>query len=346
MDFGLIMLIRNPDEWHRPDHQVYQTHIDRAAKAEKLGFNHVWTSEHHFSAGGWSPAQFPILSAVAQRTEQIRLGTYILVVPLHNPIRAAEDAATVDIISNGRFDFGIGPGADPREFATFGIPFKERRPRMYEELEIIKKCFYEEAFSFEGKYYEFNDVRMTTKPVQKEVPIYVAAIGEKALTEAGSQGYHLAGGGPVDQRRIYESALRKAGRDPSRFQRTGLHIGHIAETTEKAWDEAEPHMRYYLEYMVGMIKAQHAAGPRSVVNVEVELTVPPLGELRKTERGPYGQAYVGSPEHVIELIEEELKVNPLTEIVWSMGLPGQDPRAADRSVELFAKEVIPHFNKR
>ncbi len=344
MDFGLLLIVRNPDEWRRPDHEVYRAHIERVVKGEQLGFTHAWTSEHHFSPGGWSPSQFPILTAIAQRTEKIRLGTYVFLVPLHNPIRAAEDAATVDIISNGRLDLGVGPGSHPMEFATFGIPFRERRPRMYEGLEIIEKCFYEPGFSYKGRFWNFENVQMTTRPVQKRVPIWIAAIGPKALAEAGARGYNLASGGPGDVQKIYENALRKAGHDPKNFQRANLHIGHLAETDEKAWDEAEPHLRYYIEWQVGMVKAQRA------LNVDryhqIDLNVPALGELRKTGRGPYTQAYVGSPETVIRQLEAELKEHPYTQIIWSQGLPGQDPRVADRSIELFAKEVIPHFKNR
>ncbi len=346
MDFGLLMVIRNPVEWHRPEHEVYRAHIDRTVMGERLGFTHAWTSEHHFSPGAWSPSQFPILTAIAARTEKIRLGTYVLLLPFHNPIRVAEDAATVDIISNGRLDLGVGPGSHPTEFATFGVPFKERRPRMYEGLEIVKKCFYEEEFSFEGKYWRFNNVRMTSKPVQKKLPIWVAAIGSKALAEAGAQGYNLASGGPPDLHGAYDNALTKAGHDPRKVQRANLHIGHLAETDEKAWDEAEPYMHYYLEWQVGMIRAQRALNPNTPIHAGTELKVPPLGELRKSGRGPYAPAFVGSPETVIKQLEDELKVIPMTQIIWCQGLPGQDPKQADRSVELFAKEVIPHFKHR
>jgi len=344
MDFGLLLIARNPEEWSRPDHEVYQSHIKRVVKGEKLGFTHAWTSEHHFSPGAWSPSQFPILTAIAQRTEKIRLGTYVFLVPLHNPIRAAEDAATVDIISNGRLDLGVGPGSHPLEFATFGVPFKERRPRMYEGLEIMQRCFYDPVFSFKGRYWNFDEVRMTTRPVQKRVPIWVAAIGPQALEEAGARGYHLASGGPADVQKIYDQSLRNAGHDPKNFQRANLHIGHLARTDAKAWDEAEPHLRYYIEWQVGMIKAQYEINARNIH--QVDLTVPALGELRKSGRGPYTQAYVGSPETVIKQLEAELKVHPLTQIIWSQGLPGQDPKQADRSIELFAKEVIPHFRDR
>jgi alkanesulfonate monooxygenase SsuD/methylene tetrahydromethanopterin reductase-like flavin-dependent oxidoreductase (luciferase family) len=345
MDFGLLMLIRNLPKWYRPDHEVYRSYIDRAVRGEQLGFSHVWTSEHHFSEGAWSPSQFPILTAIAARTTHIRVGTYVLLLPLHNPIRAAEDAATVDLISNGRLDLGVGPGGRPTEHATFGIPFKQRRARMYEGLEILEKCFYEESFSYQGKYWNFNDVRMTTKPVQKRVPIWVAAIGPRALAEAGRRGYHLAGGGPADRQRIYETALQAAGHDPKNFMRANLHIGHLAETTDKAWEEAGPYMQEYVAWQLRMNAEIRALGLSNNVQNEAEEAVPSLEEIRRTGRGPYAPAYVGSPEHVIGMLEEELKVNPQTQIIWSMGLPGQDPRQADRSVELFAKDVMPHFRR-
>jgi alkanesulfonate monooxygenase SsuD/methylene tetrahydromethanopterin reductase-like flavin-dependent oxidoreductase (luciferase family) len=340
------MLIRNPPKFRRPDNEVYKAHIDRAVRGEQLGFSHVWTSEHHFSEGAWSPSQFPILAAIAARTSRIRVGTYVLLMPLHNPIRAAEDAATIDVISNGRLDLGVGPGGRPTEHATFRIPFKQRRSRMYEGLEILEKCFYEESFSYEGKHWSFANVQMTTKPVQKRVPIWIAAIGPKALAEAGSRGCHLAGGGPPDRQKIYDTALSNAGYDPKNFMRANLHIGHIAETTDKAWDEAGPYMQEYIAWQLRMNAETRALGLRNNVQNESEDVVPSLKEIRETSRGPYASAYVGSPEHVIRMLEDELTVNPMTQIIWSMGLPGQSPQQANRSVELFAKEVIPHFRAR
>lgn len=343
MDFGLVMAIRNPRQFHRPDHDVYQAYIEGAVLAEKLGFDHVWCSEHHFTEDGWSPAQLPVLAAIAARTERIRLGTYVLLLPLHNPVRAAEDAATVDIISNGRLDLAVGPGANPDEFASFGVPFRQRRSRMYEGLEIIRRCFDEECFSFKGKYYEFNDVRMTTRPVQKRLPLWVAAMGEKAVAEAGAAGYHLAAAPGARKLQIYDEALRGSGRNPKDFQRAGLHFGHVAETREQAWDEAEAHLHFHMTWHFKMVARQRAHGGGFHDPGYADLSVPPLGELRKTGRGPYGPALVGAPKDIIRMLEDELKTNPMTEVVISMGLPGMNPRQARRSMELFAREVIPHF---
>ena len=113
MNFAISAWPRNPPQWRRPDQDVFRETVDRAVLAEKLGFKRVWSSEHHFSEDRWAPSQFPLLAAIAARTERIRLGTGVLLLPFHNPIRVAEDAAVVDIISNGRLDLGVGRGPIP-----------------------------------------------------------------------------------------------------------------------------------------------------------------------------------------------------------------------------------------
>jgi alkanesulfonate monooxygenase SsuD/methylene tetrahydromethanopterin reductase-like flavin-dependent oxidoreductase (luciferase family) len=342
MEFGAIMMFRNPQPWRRPVQDVYRDLLDLCVLAEELGFDHLWTSEHHFLDDGWSPSQLPILAAIAARTKRIRIGSFVLLLPFHNPIRVAEDAATVDILSNGRFDLAVGPGSDPGDYATFGVPMKQRRPRMHEGLQIIRRCLNEEEFSFQGKFWEFNHVRMTPKPVQKPLPLWVAAIGPQALQEAGANGYHLAAAPPTPGQKIYDDALRKAGHDPQHFQRAGLHIGHLAETHEKAWDECEAHFQWHMKVH---FKAMTAPANQTMIRGQ-DLTVPPLGELRKTGRGPYGPAYVGTPDEVIKMLEEELKTTLMTQMVFSLDAPGMDPRSMRSSLELFATEVIPHFRKR
>ena len=344
MEFGALMMFRNPPPWRRPIQEVYRDLLDLCVLAEELGFDHLWTSEHHFLDDGWSPSQLPILAAVAARTERIRIGTFVLLLPFHNPIRVAEDAATVDIISNGRLDLAVGPGSDPGDYATFGVPMKQRRPRMHEGLKIIRRCLEEEEFSFTGKYWEFNHVRMTPKPVQKPLPLWVAALGPQVLAEAGANGYHLAAAPPAGVQKIYDDALRQAGYDPRNFQRAGLHVGHVAETWKKAWDECEEQLRWHMAVHFRAMAAAENEGLRR--RLVPDLNIPPLGELRKTGRGPSGPAYVGSPEDVSRMLEEELKTTPMTQIVFSLDAPGMDPRHMRSSLELLAKEVMPHFRNK
>jgi alkanesulfonate monooxygenase SsuD/methylene tetrahydromethanopterin reductase-like flavin-dependent oxidoreductase (luciferase family) len=346
MDFGALMMFRNPPPWRRPMQDVYRDLLELCVLAEKLGFDHLWTSEHHFLDDGWSPSQLPILSAIAARTERIRIGTFVLLLPFHNPIRVAEDAATVDIISNGRFDLAVGPGSDPGDYVTFGVPMKQRRSRMHEGLYIIRRCLDEEEFSFSGKYWDFHNVRMTPKPVQRPLPLWVAAMGPQAVAEAGAHGYHLAAAPPAPLQKIYDDALGQAGHDPTKFQRAGLHVSHVAETRDKAWDQCEAHVHWHAQVHYSRIMAApENEGLVRAIAPDRNLTVPPVGELRKTGRGPYGPAYVGTPDEVIKMLEEALKMCPMTQIIFIIDHPGMNPRYIRSSLELLAKEVIPHFRR-
>src|SRR5713101_9715877 len=101
MRFGLLMPFWNPSRWPRPYPELYREHLHQIVHAEELGYDHIWLTEHHFDHDGWSPALLPLAAGIATRTQRIRIGTDILILPLHNALRVAEDAATVDILSNG-----------------------------------------------------------------------------------------------------------------------------------------------------------------------------------------------------------------------------------------------------
>ena len=162
--------------------------------AEDLGYDTIWTTEHHFAEDGWSPSLLPILSAIAARTSTVRLGTFIIVLPFHHPVRVAEDAATVDIISNGRLDLGVGQGYWLSEFASFGVSRKQRASRLTEGVDIINKCFTEENFSYDGKYWKLEDIELSPRSIQQaNPPIWVAAMAENSVRRVARLGYHLAG---------------------------------------------------------------------------------------------------------------------------------------------------------
>lgn len=341
MNFGILNIVRNPTQWHRPDHELYKRYFENAVRAEELGFTHIWFNEHHFRGDGLAaPSPMIPLAAVAARTEKIRIGTYVFLLPLHNPIRAAEDAAALDIISNGRLDLGLGFGPDVEESRIFGIQHNQRRGRLYEGIDILRRCFAGEEFSYHGKYHQFDKIRMTTTPVQKPLPMWLGAQDNRSLRDAGARGIHLAIGPTAEQEKVYESALREAGYDPNNFQRAMFKMVHVAETGKKAWDEAEPHLRNHMIWHVERMKLKPAQAAK------MDLSVPALGELRKSGRGPYGPPAIGSPDEVIAHLEQYFRTTRLTEFCFTPGFAGMDPDAARRSMELFAKEVMPHFRNR
>ena len=110
MKFGIIHDFRNPRQWRRPFPQFYQEILDQIVRAEELGYDNVWLAEHHFADDGYNPSPLTTAAAIAARTSRIRIGTYVLLMPFRHPVRVAEDATCVDIISNGRFDLGAGQG--------------------------------------------------------------------------------------------------------------------------------------------------------------------------------------------------------------------------------------------
>src|SRR5262249_51209448 len=164
--FGLWYDFRNPGQWRQDPARLYEAILAQAARAEALG-DDVWLSEHHFIEDGYTPSMLPLAAAMAARTKRIRIGTSVLLLPLHDPLRVAEDAATIDIVSNGRFDLGVGAGYRVGEFHGFAIPRRERDARMAEAVEVLRRAFSGERFTFEGTYYRYRDVAVFPLAVQK-----------------------------------------------------------------------------------------------------------------------------------------------------------------------------------
>jgi alkanesulfonate monooxygenase SsuD/methylene tetrahydromethanopterin reductase-like flavin-dependent oxidoreductase (luciferase family) len=218
VDFGLLLSFRNPPPGRVPFAEIYRKDFDIAALAEDLGYGTIWLTEHHFIDDGYSPSLLPIAAAIAARTRRIRIGTFVILLPLHNALRIAEDAATVDIISNGRFDLGVGQGYRIPEFVGFDIPRRERGPRLEEGAEVIRRVWTERDVTFEGRFNKLTNVTVVPGPVQKpHPPIWLAARGPKSIARAARNGYHLMGTGPVEQQQVYDAALRESGRNPDNF---------------------------------------------------------------------------------------------------------------------------------
>jgi alkanesulfonate monooxygenase SsuD/methylene tetrahydromethanopterin reductase-like flavin-dependent oxidoreductase (luciferase family) len=331
MDAAIAATIRNLPSRPQPLVELYREHMAGWVLADTLGFSHVWLAEHHFADDAHNPSALPILAALAARTTRIRIGTYIILMAFHNPILVAEDAAVVDLLSNGRLDLAVGAGPMPDECAVFGIPSNETFARTYEGLEIVQRCWTEEVFSHRGKYYHFDNVRMTTKPVQRpHPPIWMAAAGPQSARKAAERGYHLAMGmGPSHA--LYVESLRAAGRDPAQQRFVSGPIGiHIADSTEQAWDEAETPLRAWLEFY----QRRKAPFVRSV---------PPLGEFRNTPGiGFAGMPFfIGTAADVGERMRAMFRNAPLDEMALYFHTPGIPVESVKKSMTLFARHILP-----
>src|SRR3974377_1910047 len=184
-------------EFHcRPEQtpaEAFSEALAQVESADRWGLDAIWLAEIHQQARrSVLSAPLTIASAIAARTRRIKTGTGVQVLPLCHPLRLAEETATIDQISNGRLLFGVGRSGNPRSYVAYGVPYSESRERFLETLEIVKRAWTQPTFSYEGKYYSFNDAAAVPQPFQKPYPpIRVAAASEETFPSLGEAGAPL-----------------------------------------------------------------------------------------------------------------------------------------------------------
>jgi alkanesulfonate monooxygenase SsuD/methylene tetrahydromethanopterin reductase-like flavin-dependent oxidoreductase (luciferase family) len=345
MDFGMAFTFSNHGFGLDPQY-LAQSQIDQAVAAEELGYDHVWVAQHHGSEM-YFPAPFVTLAAIAARTKRVRLGTYIIIMPIQHPLDVAENAATLDVVSSGRFDLGLGLGNFNLDFDAYGIPKSERASRMEESLTIIRGLWTQENFSFKGKHYTIPPFTLVPKPVQKTPPLWVAATAEKAFDRAARHQCHLAGGSGFGIE-YYEERLRAHGHDPKKFYKSILQQVHIAETREQAWKEAAPGIVSWVKYykkeldLSGDLKFM-ANQPGGYFGVS---PLPEASDLENVKKLTFfGTPFlVGDPDDAIAWVKRS-EDKGYTHAALGMQDCAKDPKLAEKSMRLFAQHVLPRFKK-
>jgi alkanesulfonate monooxygenase SsuD/methylene tetrahydromethanopterin reductase-like flavin-dependent oxidoreductase (luciferase family) len=309
-------------------------------ESEQMGFDEAWLTEHHFVDDGYSPSLFPIAGAIAARTRRIRIGTFLLLLPLHHPVQVAEDTATVDLLSDGRLDLGVGLGYRLGEFDHQGIPSRQRAGRMQEGLTIVRQLLSGESVTYEGTYNQLRDIRIVPPAVQKpHPPMWVGGTAPKAIDRAARMGFHFLSGS-IQSTLAYDEALRAHGREPREFHVATTRPTYVAPTREQAWEIAAQPLRHtavnYVEW------TQEAKGVTDAGNIAA---VPSVEEIVRTQSMDFfgEEALVGTPQDVIEGIEDYRSRGRLTHLVCMLPLPGMPPPQIRAGMELLAREVIPHF---
>src|SRR3954463_13012294 len=168
-EFGMFHEFQRPAEM--TDEQAFATSFEQVDAAERWGLDAMWLAEIHIAPErSVLSAPLTLASAIAARTKRMKIGTAVQVLPLCHPLRLAEEVATVDQISHGRLIFGVGRSGFPRTYEAYGIPYAESRERFAETLEILKRAWTEDSFSYEGRFYSFRNVHLVPKPYQKPFP--------------------------------------------------------------------------------------------------------------------------------------------------------------------------------
>ena len=334
VDVGLVFSFRNPARWRRPFADVYRDELALVREAEALGFDTVWLTEHHFADDGYSPSILTIAGAIAATTERIRIGFNLLLLPLHDAVRLAEDIATLDVISGGRIDVGVGQGYAVHEFAGFGVPRNERLTRFVEGLDVLTGLWEHETFSYEGRHYHIEGARLMPRPLQQPAPpLWIGATTPKAVARAGARGAHLLGLASRHLQDVYEAAREAAGHDVAAANVLHLHWVHVADGDDQAWDEAAPHFHHLLDVYAGWLNAACAADGGGA-----PITVPTVDELRDAARPVLFRPLFGAPDTVAEHLRTSMGRLRTTHLALGV-LPGMAPQRTSASMRHFAEEV-------
>ena len=303
------------------DSHGYRDFVDYVVEAERLGFHSSFMVEHHFTGIGQVSSSLTVLAYLAAKTSRIRLGTAVVVLPWHNPVLVAEQAATLDLLSNGRFDFGIGKGYRKSEFAGFCIPQGEAEERFDEALAVIRKAWTSEGrFSHHGKRWRYDDVVVEPAPVQHpHPPLWMAAGSPASIGRAAREGYNLL----LDQIISVDQVIHNIGL----FREECTRIG-----------------RTYDPMMVAVARALQLFGDEEERAAAIDTRRRVVGAIGDIAKGPRQFASIeeddapllGLPAEVTARVER-LRAGGVAQILLV------DPNATVANLRAFARTVMPAF---
>jgi len=319
--------------------------------AERWGLDAVWLAEIHFNPKrSVLSAPLTIASAIAASTKRIKVGTAVQVLPLCHPLQLAEEAATVDQISHGRLIFGVGRSGFARTYEHYGVPYAESRERFAETLEIVRRAWTEDTFSYEGEHFQFHNTCVVPKPYQQpHPPIRVAATSPDTFPSIGAQGYDifaavrlgtLAELGPNIA--AYRAAYEKAGH-PGRGQVFLRVPVYVADDMSRALEQPQASiMQFYRQLGEQLEASAKEAGARAVEQRDVRGRR--LQEIT-FEEVLRDKVIVGTPEVVTQRLKEISDDLGLDGILAELNSGGLTPRAGVmRALQLLCEEVMPSFN--
>ncbi len=331
LKFGLWYSFRNPAAWRVGYADLYAAHLRQIRWAERIGYDDVWLTEHHFCDDGHAPSIVALAAAIAATTERIRIGTGVLLLPLHHAVRLAEDGATIDVLSNGRFELGVGVGYRAQEFAGLGYDLADRAARTNEGLEIIRRLWEGETVDFEGAHYRIRGAKLEPPPVQQPRPaLWVGGFAPAAPRRAARLGDGYIGTGEmVEQARIFREEWQRLGRAGSP-RLAGGHFWLIASREPaRTFAEVAPHVLYQIEVYNQWLGAAGQALFPPIRGVE---------DLREL-----GILSCVSPQQAVDMIGAYAEATGIERYyTWTVP-PGYAVERMNANLQLFAEEVMPHF---
>jgi alkanesulfonate monooxygenase SsuD/methylene tetrahydromethanopterin reductase-like flavin-dependent oxidoreductase (luciferase family) len=348
MKFGIFILPSWPEA--EPSHQgrIYHEAVEQIQYAEELGFDAVWLAEHHFTRFGIISSAIPFATYVAARTKTIRIGTGVSVLTFHNPIFMAEETAMLDVLSNGRLDFGVGRGQVVYEYNNFRVEYDSRTQRFQEIVDIILGLWSTQGFTYHGKYYSVDDMTIAPVPVQRpHPPMYLAvsrtpgsvdvAVSRNlpVLTSANTPDEDVLG-----IRSLYLERCAAVGKRPLVEDMPFFRLTHVAEDEKQAREIPRASLTWVRD--LNSLRRTLTGGSEIYMDLEHwrrtrTVQVPAYEtELQTT-------AYFGTPEQLVQRLRGLQEKHHVQYFGADMGFGKMQHADVMRSMELFAREVMPKF---
>jgi alkanesulfonate monooxygenase SsuD/methylene tetrahydromethanopterin reductase-like flavin-dependent oxidoreductase (luciferase family) len=347
MKFGIMNLF--PSSEGESEQQLMRDTLEEIVLADELGFDSVWLAEHHFSRYGilGNPLTFGV--AIAERTSRIKIGTAVLVLPFYDPMRLAEDIATLDLLSDGRLVVGVGRGYQPREFAGFRVRPEDSQRRYQEVLDVMRLALSQENFSYEGEFFSYTDMTTYPRPLQEGGPkILQGTTSPDSFARRGRAGEAIITSPsftPLSRIKrnfdVYKDEARAAGHPVDSFEFPMMQQVWCGQDHAGLERAAEAALNYYR--MVGQVipgseeamEAEREYYEKVKRNIDL-LTI----EQTLTHGGNFGSA-----EQVIDTIGRLREQLGITQYICWFRIPTLERGAAIESMQRFAAEVMPHFTE-
>lgn len=295
LGFGLLSAQLRPGEtnWSA----AYDETIRLAVDAERLGMSSIWTTEHHFVDDGYMPSLLVVSAAIAQATATIEIGTGVLLAPLHHPLRLAEDAATVSLLSGGRLTLGLGLGWSGIEFDAFGADQRRRGRAMEEILTILPQAWSGAPFRHEGQVFDLPEVGVRPTP-SSPIPVLVGGSAEAAVRRAARLADGVFANAPtpafLQQLEWIRDELETSERDPESFRIVHYSVMIPGDSEEAAWEYGTEHLWHMMWKYSDMEASAARAGPPP--------GAPPLTDDRRHQL--FGRATaVGTGQQIVEHLQ-------------------------------------------
>src|SRR5215475_8989531 len=345
MEFGIFHEF--PSLPNRSHAEAFAQSFELVDGAERWGLDAMWLGELHFDpARSVLSAPLCIASAIAARTQRMKIGLAVQVLPLCHPLRLAEEAATVDQISNGRLIFGVGRSGVARTYEAYGVPYAESRERFAEVLDIVRKAWTQETISYQGKYHRFDEVAVVPKPYQRPTPqIRVAATSADTFVSIGQQGL------PIFVAVRYETAAEIAphiaayrAAVPGDGGGVFLRVpAYIAPTDAQARDEAEPSLIHFYRQQAALLA--DSAKRAGVDGAERRAATARRLETMTFEQALKGTVLICSPAAVADRLEQFQQDLGLDGVLMELNGGGKIPHEnVMTALRLLCQEVMPRFH--